>query len=63
MKSERLLNVLEQVDEQFIEEAAPGNKPLKKKIKNMVWQFCDLCMKMLKKYIAILKKYIVKPLL
>ncbi len=37
MKNERLLNALEKIDEELIEEAAPGNKPSKKKIKNMVW--------------------------
>ena len=37
MKNERLLDALEKIDEELIEEAAPGNKPPKKKTKNMVW--------------------------
>ena len=37
MKNERLLDALEKIDEELIEEAAPGNKPPKKKTKNMAW--------------------------
>lgn len=37
MKNKRLLDVLEKIDEELIEEAAPGNKPPKKKTKNMAW--------------------------
>ena len=37
MKNERLLNALEKIDEDLIAEAAPGNKPPRKKEKIMVW--------------------------
>ena len=36
MKSERLLDALEKIDEELIEEAAPGNKPPKQKAKNAI---------------------------
>ena len=37
MKNERLLDALEKIDEELIEEAAPGNKPPKKKAKTATW--------------------------
>ncbi len=37
MKQEKLLEALEKIEEELIEEAAPGNKPPKKKEKSMVW--------------------------
>jgi len=36
MKNEKILDALEHIDEELIEQAAPGNKP-PKKAKNMVW--------------------------
>ena len=37
MKQEKLLEALEKIEEELIEEAAPGNKPPKKKAKPMTW--------------------------
>jgi len=37
MKNERLIDALEKVDEDLIMEAAPGNKPPKKKAKTTAW--------------------------
>lgn len=37
MKNERLLNALGKIDEELIAEAAPGNKPLKKKANRKTW--------------------------
>ena len=36
MKNERLFEALEKIDEELIDEAAPGNKPPKKKTKTFV---------------------------
>lgn len=37
MKNERLFEALEKIDEELIDEAAPGNKPPKKKAKTATW--------------------------
>ena len=37
MKNERLFEALEKIDEELIDEAAPGNKPPKKKAKTAAW--------------------------
>ncbi len=37
MKNERLFEALEKIDEELIDEAAPGNKPPKKKTKTATW--------------------------
>ena len=37
MKNERLFEALEKIDEELIDEAAPGNKPPKKKAKTTAW--------------------------
>lgn len=37
MKNERLFEALEKIDEELIDEAAPGNKPPKKKVKTATW--------------------------
>ena len=37
MKQEKLLKALEKIDAELIEEAAPENKPPKKKEKKVVW--------------------------